>query len=80
MQKAILLLVGSMQNSCARYFTNILFLVESVVSPVPPVFAVFAPKTGRAKLRVRQGLGTRNEIEANRLVGQLNEILADQSL
>ena len=35
---------------------------------------------GKQKLRVRRGLGTRDETEANRLVGQLNEILADQSL
>jgi len=35
---------------------------------------------GKQKLRVRRGLGTRDEAEANRLVGQLNEILADQSL
>ena len=35
---------------------------------------------GKQKLRVRQGLGTRDEAEANRLVGQLNEILADPSM
>ncbi|MCA9174170.1 MAG: hypothetical protein KDB14_06745, partial [Planctomycetales bacterium] len=34
---------------------------------------------GRQSLRVRRGLGTRDEDEANRLVGQLNEILADST-
>jgi energy-coupling factor transporter ATP-binding protein EcfA2 len=33
--------------------------------------------TGRAGLRVRQGLGTKDREEAERLVGQMNEILAD---
>lgn len=32
---------------------------------------------GRQQLRVRRGLGTRDETEAEMLVGQLNEILAD---
>jgi ABC-type dipeptide/oligopeptide/nickel transport system ATPase subunit len=32
---------------------------------------------GRQQLRVRRGLGTRDEVEANSLVAQLNEILAD---
>lgn len=34
---------------------------------------------GRQSLRVRRGLGTRDESEANRLVGQLNEILSDST-
>ena len=34
---------------------------------------------GRQQLRVRRGLGTRDEAEANRLVGQLNEVLTDPS-
>jgi hypothetical protein len=33
--------------------------------------------TGKAGLRVRQGLGTRNEAEAKELVRQLNELLAE---
>src|SRR5438128_2124760 len=32
---------------------------------------------GRQQLRVRRGLGTRDKVEAERLVAQLNEILAD---
>lgn len=35
---------------------------------------------GRDKLRVRRGLGTRDETEAGQLVHQLNEILADPEL
>lgn len=34
---------------------------------------------GKQKLRVRRGLGTRDEGEATRLVDQLNKILADES-
>lgn len=34
---------------------------------------------GRHSLRVRRGLGTRDEAEANRLVSQLNEILKDST-
>ena len=33
--------------------------------------------TGRTGLRVRQGLGTRDETEAKKLLNQLNELLAD---
>src|SRR5688572_15448061 len=33
---------------------------------------------GKQKLRVRRGLGTRDEAEAQLLVNQLNEILADE--
>jgi hypothetical protein len=35
--------------------------------------------TGKAGVRVRQGLGTRDESEAQRLLAQLNELLADSS-
>lgn len=35
---------------------------------------------GKQQLRVRRGLGTSDENEALRLIGQLNEILADESL
>src|SRR4029453_3080159 len=34
---------------------------------------------GKQKLRVRRGLGTRDQGEAASLVGQLNEILADST-
>lgn len=34
---------------------------------------------GRQKLRVRRGLGTRDEVEAGALVAQLNEILSDST-
>ena len=34
---------------------------------------------GKQRLRVRRGLGTRHESEAAKLVGQLNEILADST-
>lgn len=34
---------------------------------------------GRPGLKVRRGLGTSDEAEADRLVGQLNELLSDQS-
>ena len=37
------------------------------------------PNTGRPGLRVRQGLGTSNEAEANELKDQLNQLLADES-
>lgn len=37
------------------------------------------PNTGKPGLRVRQGLGTPDEIEANDLKEQLNKLLADES-
>jgi len=37
------------------------------------------PNTGKPGLRVRQGLGTSDEVEANNLRDQLNQILAEES-
>lgn len=37
------------------------------------------PNTGKTGLRVRQGLGTSDEVEANDLKGQLNQLLGDES-
>ena len=37
------------------------------------------PNTGKRGLRVRQGLGTGNEAEANQLKDQLNDLLGDES-
>ena len=37
------------------------------------------PNTGKPGLRVRQGLGTSDEAEANDLKDQLNQLLADES-
>ncbi len=37
------------------------------------------PNTGKAGLRVRQGLGTSDEVEASGLRDQLNELLSDES-
>lgn len=36
------------------------------------------PNTGKRGLRVRQGLGTSDEVEANQLKDQLNELLGDE--
>lgn len=38
------------------------------------------PNTGKPGLRVRQGLGTSDEAEANELKDQLNQLLAEESL
>jgi energy-coupling factor transporter ATP-binding protein EcfA2 len=37
------------------------------------------PNTGKVGLRVRQGLGTADEVEADQLKDQLNQLLADES-
>lgn len=37
------------------------------------------PNTGKVGLRVRQGLGTANEVEADQLKDQLNQLLGDES-
>ena len=37
------------------------------------------PNTGKVGLRVRQGLGTADEVEANQLKDQLNQLLGDDS-
>ena len=37
------------------------------------------PNTNKVGLRVRQGLGTADEAEANELIDQLNQLLADES-
>ena len=36
------------------------------------------PNTGKPGLRVRQGLGTSEEVEANELKDQLNQLLAEE--
>lgn len=51
---------------------------QRVGGDLPPSVRI-DPNTGKPGLRVRQGLGTSDEVDANDLKDQLNQLLADES-